>query len=229
VERIEVREKSGLSEYLIVNNLAGLIALVQFGVLELHVWGSRADDIEHPDRLVIDLDPDPAVPWKRVIEGAYWVRDMLQKLDLVSFVKTTGGKGLHVVVPIARKHSWDEIKEFSHALAEWIVAAAPDRYVANMSKAARRGKIFIDYLRNQRGATSIAAYSTRAKSGATVSMPVDWAELKSLGSPTAFDVRNVPGHLAKRQRDPWRDLDRMRQMISKSAAKQLRVARRGGK
>jgi bifunctional non-homologous end joining protein LigD len=223
VERIEVREKSGLSEYLVVNNLAGLIALVQFGALELHVWGSRADDIEHPDRLVIDLDPDPAVSWKRVIEGAYRVRDALQELDLVSFVKTTGGKGLHVVVPIVRKHSWEDVKEFTQALAEWIAAAAPDRYVANMSKAARRGKIFVDYLRNQRGATSVAAYSTRARPGATVSMPVHWAELKSLKSPAEFNVQNVQAHLAKPRRDPWAKMPGIRQLISIAAQRKLRL------
>ncbi len=171
--------------------------------------------------MVFDLDPDPTVAWDRVIEGAFVVRAALEELDLESFVKTTGGKGIHVVVPIARKHSWDEVKDFSHAIAEWSARAAPDRYVASMSKAARRGKIFIDYLRNQRGATTVAAYSTRARPGATISMPLEWTELKASKSPTEFNVTNTPSRLAERGRNPWHELDRIRQSITNVAKKKL--------
>ncbi len=223
VKRIKIQEGSGRNDYLVVNNLEGILALVQFGALELHVWGSRADDIEHPDRLVFDLDPDPNMPWSKVVEAALLVRDALQELDLVSFVKTTGGKGIHIVVPIRRTSSWDEAKEFTHAVADWIVRAAPDRYIANMSKAARKGKIFVDYLRNQRGATAVAVYSTRARAGATVSAPLEWQELQSLKTAAEFDITTVPQRLAKQRRDPWAAIDTIRQAISSTVKKKLSI------
>jgi len=145
------------------------------------------------------------------------MRDFLAELNLTSFVKTTGGKGLHVVVPLAPKHSWDEMKSFSKAVADAIVSAAPNRYLATMSKAARKGKIFIDYLRNQRGATAIAAYATRARVGATVSLPLSWQQLKKFKSPADFTVQSVPKHLAVQRSDPWADLLTTKQSISKTA------------
>ena len=136
------------------------------GVLEIHQWGSQADLFEKPDRLIFDLDPDPSVDWPRVVTAAKEVRMLLEQLDLTSFLKTTGGKGLHIVVPIRRRTTWHDAKAFCRAVADFLVAAAPDRYIATMSKAARKGKIFVDYLRNDRGATAIAPYSTRARPGA---------------------------------------------------------------
>ncbi len=162
VERIKIREKAKTATYLAVHDVRGLLSLVQFGALELHVWGCRADDVQRPDRLVFDLDPDPSVPWKRVIDAACVLRDKLDELNLRSFVKTSGGKGLHIVVPIARKHTWEATTAFSRAIADAVTAEHPDQFVATMSKAKRRGKIFIDYLRNQRGASTVVAYSTRA-------------------------------------------------------------------
>ena len=162
--------KGGAPEYhLAVEDVAGLISLVQMGVLEVHVWGSRANQLEKPDRLIFDLDPDPSVDWSDVVIAAREMRHLLLELGLTSFLKTTGGKGLHVVVPIVPRVEWEKARAFSRAVAELMVQAAPDRFIATMSKAARKGKIFIDYLRNGRGATAVAPYSTRAKPGATVS------------------------------------------------------------
>ena len=221
VERIKVVEKSETNEYLVVHDLEGIISVVQFGALELHLWGVPANDIEHPDRMIFDLDPDPAVPWQEVVDTAFLMRDFLAELELTSFVKTTGGKGLHVVVPLAPKHTWDEMKSFSKAIADTIVSAAPNRYIATMSKAARKNKIFIDYLRNQRGATAIAAYSTRARAAATVSMPLSWPHLKKLKSPADFTVQSVPKHLASQRSDPWVDLPKTRQAIKGAAKRRL--------
>jgi bifunctional non-homologous end joining protein LigD len=158
VGRVQIQEKGKTASHLVVKNLAGLIVLVQFGVLEFHLWGSRADDIERPDRLVFDLDPGEDVAWKEMIAAARAMRGALADLGLESFVKTTGGKGLHVVAPIRRHDTWDEVKPFCRAVAQRFAAEAPERYTTNMSKAARPGKIFIDYLRNDRGATAIAPY-----------------------------------------------------------------------
>ena len=213
IDRIEIQEKSGPATYVMIHDLAGLIALVQFGTLEIHAWGSTADDLEHPDRLVFDLDPDPLVPWKQVIAAAKLVRDRLADMRLKSFVKTTGGKGLHVVVPLARRQSWPEVKQFAKAFADRMVADDPGRFIATMSKAARRGKTFIDYLRNERGATSVVPNSTRAKGAATVSMPISWEELDKLRSPQQFTVENVPQRLAKLRRDPWAEMAKLRQFL----------------
>ena len=221
VEQIQIREKNKSGTYLVVHDIRGLISLVQFGALELHVWGCRANDVEKPDRLVFDLDPDPSVPWKRVIQAAILVRDILDDLSLKSFIKTSGGKGLHVVVPIARKHNWDAATAFAKAIANKITAADPDHFIATMSKSARHGKIFIDYLRNQRGASTVVAYSTRAKPGAPVSFPLTWDALPKLKSPQQFTLENVPKYLAKQRRDPWSDLSRSTQSISAAARKKL--------
>ena len=214
VERIQIQEKSELRTYSVIQNIEGLIALVQFGTLEFHAWGSRATDLERPDRLVFDLDPDPSVAWKDVANAAQALRQLLQSQRLKSFLKTTGGKGLHLVVPIAPKHTWAEAKAFARQIADSMVAAEPDKYLATMSKAARRGKIFIDYLRNERGATSVVAYSTRAKPSATVSMPIAWEELGKLAGPAQFTLQNVPARLAKRRSDPWKQISKLRQTFS---------------
>ncbi len=153
VHRIGIREKEKPEPYLMIDNLAGLLSLVQMSVLELHPWGCRRDDIDLPDRITFDLDPDVTVAWSRVIEAARELRQRLGDLGLVSFVKTTGGKGLHVVVPIQRRHSWAEVGQFAKTIAQRMVADAPGRYVAKASKAARAGKIYIDYLRNKRERT----------------------------------------------------------------------------
>lgn len=200
--------------YAAVRDLPGLIALVQLGVLELHTWGARRDRVERPDRLVLDLDPDPAVGWDRVVAAAQQVREAFRLLELESFVKTTGGKGLHVVVPFRRGPDWDEAKAFSRAVAEAVSGASPGEYTLNISKAKRRGKILIDYLRNGQGSTAIEAYSTRARSGAPVAVPLSWDELGADVREDHFNIRNVPERLHRLEADPWREYAAVKQSIT---------------
>lgn len=205
---------------LYVDSIAGVVALVQMGVLELHPWGAKVDRPELPDRMFFDLDPDPSVPWSRVVETAKLVRAMLAELELESFVKTTGGKGLHVIVPLARRAPWDEVKSFSQGIAQALERAAPDLYIATMSKARRKNRIFIDYLRNSRTASAVAAYSTRARPGATVSTPIAWSELDRVSN-ADFDVRTVPERLRRSKRDPWPGYLSTKQKISGAALRSL--------
>ena len=218
VRSLEIKEGGKKAPYLMIDDVSGLIALVQMGVLELHVWGSRAERLEYPDRMVFDLDPDESLPWSRVVEAAQVVRERLNALDLQSWVKTTGGKGLHVVVPLSGRQSWDDVKAFSRAVAEGIARDAPDRYTSKMSKAGRTGKVFIDYLRNGRGATFVSAYSTRARSGATVSVPIKWDEVGKV-QPARFTVKTVPRRLKTIAHDPWKDAWEVRQQITRAVWK----------
>ncbi|HYE61938.1 MAG TPA: non-homologous end-joining DNA ligase [Phycisphaerales bacterium] len=217
VHGVPIREKNGVEEYVAIENLTGLVGLVQLGVLEIHPWGSREDDVEHPDRVIIDLDPGPGVEWGEVVDGARLVRERLDDLGLESFVKTTGGKGLHVVFPIQRRTSWDDVKAFAKAIADNITRDHPDKYLAVMAKAKRTNKIFVDYLRNGRGATAIAPYSTRARENATVATPLSWEELSENTTPAMFNVRTVPPRLAKLKEDPWADIGKLRQSITAAA------------
>ncbi|MBN1461312.1 MAG: ATP-dependent DNA ligase, partial [Armatimonadetes bacterium] len=175
----------------------------QMGVLEIHVWGSTWPDIEHPDLLVFDLDPDSTIPWATLAAGARIVRDVLQEAGLTSFVKTTGGKGLHVVVPIIPSVGWEKVRAFCKAVADAVVGLAPDRFTAKMSKAKRGGKIFVDYVRNNRGATAIAPYSTRARESATVAVPLRWAELSGRVRPDTYTVNDLANRLRRLKGDPW--------------------------
>jgi bifunctional non-homologous end joining protein LigD len=214
VTRIPIRDDDGTEVvYSGVADALGLVGLVQMSVLEIHPWGSRSDQVEVPDRLVFDLDPDLDLEFVRVIDAALEVRDRLAEQGLRSFVKTTGGKGLHVVVPIERRLPFGPAKEFCRAFAERLSAEFPRRYTANPSKAQRRGKIFIDYLRNGRGATSIAAYSPRARPEAPVSTPLAWDELDRSLRPEDFSLVSVPQRLAKLDADPWADLFELRQSL----------------
>jgi bifunctional non-homologous end joining protein LigD len=217
LRRVKIQEKKKVGDYLVVDDLAGLVGLVQMGILEVHTWNSRAEHLEQPDRIVFDLDPAEGLPWPRVVDGARLVRDELLALKLRSFVKTTGGKGLHVVVPIARGPGWDECLGFSRALAERIAADRPREYVAEMSKSVRTGRIYLDYLRNLRGSTSIAAYSTRAKPGAPVSTPLHWDELDGRLRPERFTVTTMPERLRSLRADPWKGYDRLQQRLPPSA------------
>jgi bifunctional non-homologous end joining protein LigD len=221
IERVRIEELKKPATYLAVKDVAGLVGLVQMGTLEIHAWGSRADRIDAPDRLVFDLDPDPALPWMKVVEAALLTRLRLEDLGLESFVKTTGGKGLHVVVPILRKHGWDEVKEFCRALAEDVARTDPGRYTTLMSKDKRPGKIYLDWLRNVRLASSVAAYSTRARPGAPVSAPVHWDELPGLSGSGHYTVENLPGRLASLRKDPWAALSSLRQSITRGMMKKL--------
>ncbi|HEY2250389.1 MAG TPA: non-homologous end-joining DNA ligase, partial [Planctomycetaceae bacterium] len=213
IKRVEIKEKDGVNTYLVISNVEGLVTLVQFGAIEIHAWGARIDEIEKPDRLIFDLDPDTAVDWPDVIETALHFRRVLSDLGLVSFVKTTGGKGLHVVIPVDRRRDWKTVKSFCKSLAERIAAAAPDHFTTNPLKAQRRGKIFIDYLRNERGATAVAPYSCRARAGAPVATPVSWAELRTLSGPQEFTLQNLPARLSRKRRDPWAEISRSRQSL----------------
>ncbi len=224
---IPVLEKNGLESYSVIENMAGLIALVQVGTLEIHVWGCREKKIEQPDMMVFDLDPDPGVPWDRMIRSARLMRDSLSDLGLESFLKTTGGKGLHVVTPLTPRLEWDTVKEFSKAIADSLVREFPREYIATMSKAKRKGKIFIDFLRNGRGATSIAAFSTRARSGAPVAAPIGWDELTEDLRPDAFNIRNIRQRLSSLRKDPWEDYFKVRQTITAKMLKKMGI--NGGK
>ncbi len=204
-----------------VRTLEGIVALVQLGVLELHTWGARRDRVERPDRLILDLDPDPSVPWERVVAAARQVREAFRLLELESFVKTTGGKGLHVVVPFRRGPDWDEVKAFSKAVAEAVSGASPGEYTLNISKAKRRGRILIDYLRNGQGATAIEAYSTRARPGAPVAVPLSWEELGPDVREDHFNLRNVAERLASLARDPWNDYAAVKQSITATVRKKV--------
>jgi bifunctional non-homologous end joining protein LigD len=206
-----VREP-GEKPHTAVERLEGLIALAQAGVLELHTWGTTADDLDRCDRLVFDLDPGPGVPWRRLAMAAHEIKRRLEQLHLKSFLKTTGGKGLHVVVPIAPA-PWDEAKAFARAVAESMAKDDPSKYVAKATKSAREGRVYVDYLRNGRGATAIAPYSTRARPGAPVSVPIAWSELGALRGSDRFTVRNLRAHLRRRRRDPWAGIERVKQRL----------------
>jgi len=208
--------KVGKNPVIYVEAAPGLISLVQFGAVELHAWGARLPGADRPDFIVMDLDPDTELPFGRVVDAAMAMREVLRELGLESFAKTTGGKGLHVVVPIAPRYPYEEVKDFSHGIALEFARAEPKRYTAVMSKRARQGKIFVDYLRNGPGATAIAPYSPRAREGAPVAMPVAWRDLPHL-DPREFDVRSVPGLLRKRRKDPWADVDGLRQRLPRTA------------
>jgi bifunctional non-homologous end joining protein LigD len=210
---IEIAEKSGRDRYLYIEDKAGLVAAVQMGVLELHVWGARADRIERPDRLVFDFDPDEEIPFSRVKDGASEMRERLDELGLVSFLLATGGKGLHVVVPFARRHGWDAHKDFAEAMACSMTRDAPERYTATLSKASRRGKVFIDYLRNGRGATAIAPFSSRARAHAPVAFPLPWSALGRLKDSRSVTVADAAARHARYKADPWQGYFELRQLL----------------
>jgi bifunctional non-homologous end joining protein LigD len=209
VRRVDIGGDEGLA----IADLRGLIALVQASVLEIHPWGSTLDALEAPDRVTFDLDPADDVGFPAVVAAALEVRERLRAMRLDSFVKTTGGKGLHVVVPLAPKAGWDAIKAFAESLSTGMARDAPERYTANLAKRARTGRIFVDYLRNGRGATAVAAYSTRARPGAPVSVPVGWDELATLQAGSHYRVENLLGRLDHLGRDPWEELMRSRQTL----------------
>ncbi|MFO1162943.1 MAG: DNA ligase D [Reyranellaceae bacterium] len=204
---------------LMIDDLEGLMELVQASVLEIHPWGARADRPELPDRVTIDLDPGDNVPWQQVIDAALEVRNRLQAGGLESFVKTTGGKGLHVVFPLTPQADWDTVKTFAQSLAAAMAADQPGLYTDNMAKSGRRGRIFVDYLRNGMGATAIGAYSTRAREGASVSVPIDWNELGPDIRANHFTLLNLPNRLAYLDRDPWKGLAALKQTLPAAALK----------
>ncbi|MEO8340561.1 MAG: DNA ligase D, partial [Nitrospirota bacterium] len=224
IARVNIQDDKGLSSYMIADSLPAVIGLVQIGVMELHTWGAKREALDRPDRIIMDLDPDPAVPWNLVVEAAQLLKTLLNELALECFVKTTGGKGLHVVLPLQPVHTWDEVKTFSKGLAEHLVRLIPDRFVANMSKRKRTGKIYVDYLRNARGATAIAAYSTRARAGAPLSVPLAWNELSNELRSDHFTVANVAERLKRLKVDPWRKYFTIKQKLTRRMKAALGVS-----
>lgn len=204
---------------LYVDDLDGLIALVQASVLEIHPWGSTIDDVERADRMIFDLDPGPGLDWADVIDAALEVRAVLRESGLESLVKTTGGKGLHVVAPLRPAADWDAVKAYSQSVAEHMARQDPDRYTASVALRTRNRRIFVDYLRNGRGATAVAPYSTRARSGAPVSAPLDWEELSAEIGPAHFTLANLPARLRHLDADPWAGLPDIRQGLPKPIGK----------
>ncbi len=212
---VPIAEASGTkASYFYISDLAGLVAGVQMGVLEFHIWGVRIDKIEKPDRLVFDLDPDVGLGFEHVRRAAIDVRDRLAALGLKSFALLTGGKGIHVVAPLSRRAEWPVVKTFAKNFAATLATEAGDRYVANMTKAKRKGLIFIDYLRNERGSTAIAPYSTRARDGAPVATPVAWEELDKIAAANAFTVKSMPER-ARKIGDPWAGYSSVAQSLTR--------------
>ncbi len=216
------RKSRKVEEYLTVNTVEGLLGLAQLGVLEIHPWGSKNDSLEKPDRIIFDLDPDEAVPWPRLASAAQDLRARLKKLSLTSFVKTTGGKGLHVVVPIRPQHEWPIIKQFSYAVAAEMEKSNPALYLTKMTKASRTNKIYLDYLRNDREATAVAPFSPRARPGVPVAVTLDWKELQSSSRPR-FYVSNFDSWKSRLRHDPWQAMFRSKQVLEAKAIRAMGV------
>jgi bifunctional non-homologous end joining protein LigD len=223
IKRFELDDGAGPEIYPYVEDLPGLIGLVQMGVLEIHPWGSRVDKLETPGRVTMDLDPDEGLPWQRVTEAALDVREAFRAIGLESFAKTTGGKGLHVVIPLMPKLGWDEVKTFAKWVADSMVAQRPEDFTANMAKRAREGRIYIDYLRNGRGATAVGAYTPRARPSAPVSTPISWEEVEKGVRPDRFTVETVPERLAALKSDPWAGMGKLRQSISAAVKRRIEI------
>jgi len=214
IRQFELREPDGArATYFSIEDITGLLGLVQVNAVEIHPWGARVRDVERPDRLVLDLDPAPDVPFRAVIAGAREIRERLAAQGLDSWVRTSGGKGLHVVVPLVPAASWDEARAFAQALARDMEADSPDSYVSVAAKDRRAGRIFIDYLRNARGATSVASYTVRNRAGAPVATPLSWQELGRVRSGAQFTIRNIERRLARMRTDPWAALATARQKL----------------
>lgn len=206
---------------LIARDVKGLVTLVQFGMIEMHPWGSHLKTLDQPDLMVFDLDPDPSVEWPVVVQAAQVVGEFLKTMDFVPFVKTSGGKGLHVMVPIKKGPDWEEFKSFSRSVAETLDRMVPGHFVTTVSKAKRKNKILIDYLRNGRGATSVGVYSVRAREGAPVSVPVTWEQLPKLSSPAQFTVDNVRDWLPSESDDPWAAMPKSAKPITEKSWKEV--------
>lgn len=192
--------------YLTIDDAQGYLALAQFGVVEFHCWGSTADDPEHPDRVIFDLDPGEGMGWRELVHAAIHVRGALEGLGLVPFVKTSGGKGAHVVVPVTRALDWRETHAATAAIAEAIAATAPETFVTVMGEKNRKGRIFIDFHRNARAATAVAAYSLRARGTLPASAPVTWEDLETIDAPADLNYATLPGLIAA-SGDPWAEID----------------------
>lgn len=216
VDTVKLKEESGVNaNYLVVEDLPGLMELVQFNALEFHPWGSHASEPDRADRVVFDLDPGEGVPFAEIKKAATDIRKLLQQLQLESFLRVSGGKGLHVVVPLNPGCDWDLTKRFAHGFADALARSEPDRFLSTATKSKRSKRIFVDYLRNGRGATAVASYSMRARPGAPVAMPLAWSELPKLTRANAFTIKDVPAKLKRRRKDPWEGMDRLKQNLAR--------------
>ncbi len=213
VRPVALEQRSGIEDYLFVEDIEGIIELVQMNTVEFHPWGAKAASPERPDRLVFDLDPGEGVPWEEIVRAGRDVRDKLRVAGLESFVRLSGGKGVHVVVPIETGPDWDDARAFCEGFAVAMSAQAPARYLASMAKAKRKGRIFIDWLRNARGSTSVASWSPRARPGAPVAMPLRWDELGRVEGPAAYDLAKARRRAASLKADPWEGIDTLRQRL----------------
>ena len=226
VDALPLEEEDGTrADYLVVRDADALLELVQFNALEFHPWGALADDPDKADRMVFDLDPAPGVAWPRVVAAARQVRDRLRALGLESFVRTSGGKGLHVVAPLRPACPWSRVREFARTFAEAMAAADPLSYVATAGKAQRKGRIFIDYLRNGRGATSVASFSLRARVGAPVAMPLRWEEPGRVKRGDACTLASAPRRMARMKAHPWGDIAAMEQDLDRTVSRSARKRR----
>ena len=219
------RKTGEKEDFLTLNTAEGLVGLAQIGVLEIHTWGSRNESLDKPDRIVFDLDPDVVIDWKTLAATAEEIRARLRKLELVSFLKSTGGKGLHVVIPIKPEHEWPVVKQFAHSMVQSMEKENPRLYLTKMTKALRKDHIYLDYLRNDREATSIAPFSPRARSGAPVAVTLDWKELKFDKRPE-FHVSDFEKWKARLRRDPWKDMEKADQRLSAQALRAVGVQTR---
>jgi len=218
VDSVKLKEDSGTNaQYLVVRDAASLLELVQFNALEFHPWGSHAEAPDRADRVVFDLDPGPDVPFAEVKKAATDIRKLLAQLELESFLRVSGGKGLHVVVPLNPGCDWDLTKRFAKGFADALAQSEPQRFLATATKSLRNKRIFVDYLRNGRGATAVASYSLRGRPGAPVAMPLAWSELTRLKRADAFTIKDVPTKLKRRRKDPWEGIDSLRQNLARWA------------
>jgi bifunctional non-homologous end joining protein LigD len=218
IKKVKVKNKNETNLLLSVDSAQGLIDLAQLGVLEIHTWGTHYDHIEHPDEFIFDIDPHENVSWERIEACAFLLRDELSHYGMKSYLKTTGGKGLHVVAPVLPKLDWNLGKDFCKAICEDVARRSPSEFLTKMTKSERKGRIFLDYLRNGRGSTAIAPYSPRARLDAPVAMPIDWAELKKGVRSDSFHLTDVEDRLTPAFKDPWRDFFKTKQLPRLQAA-----------
>jgi bifunctional non-homologous end joining protein LigD len=221
-----IKIKGQSKPFLSIGSAHELVGLAQVAALEIHPWGSAKRNAERPARIVFDLDPAPALPFDSVIDAAQELRVRLTRLGLAPFVKTTGGKGLHVVIALAGETSWAEAKDFARAFAKAAEHDAPDRYTTSMAKSARRGKIFIDYLRNDRMATSVAPWSPRARPGAPIALPLSWSQVRHGFDPHHFTISSADSLL--RNPDPWKGLTKSARSVAPALRKLQKRAQESG-
>ncbi len=229
LRRVRIQEKTKIGAYLVADSVEAVVSLVQMNVVEMHTWNSRVGDLERPDRVVFDIDPGPEVSWRHVVEAARIVRETLNALGLRSFVKTTGGRGVHVVAPLTPSADWNVCLAFARGVAETMARHDSTRFTTRFAKRGRERRILIDYLRNNRTNTSIAAYSLRARPGAPVSVPLAWNELTPRRGPERFTMLTVPRRLASLPIDPWQEYWRTRQQVTRAMVRAVGEAEKSGK